>query len=55
MEGRIAALHIDDASKVFPKTCCYLIELTVWKRNIVSCDGHLTYYNQMHYTFTVTV
>jgi len=40
---------------LFPKTCCYLIELTVWKRNIVNCYGGLTYYNQMHYSFTVTV
>jgi len=53
--GGSITLHIDDASKVFPKTCCYLIELTVWKRNIVNCDGHLTYYNQMHYSFTVLV
>ncbi|MDE3167558.1 MAG: hypothetical protein KGN36_17280, partial [Acidobacteriota bacterium] len=54
-KGGTLRLHIDDASKVFPKTCCYLIELTVWKRNIVNCDGHLTYYNQMHYTFTISV
>lgn len=54
-KGGTLRLHIDDASRVFPKTCCYLIELTVWKRNIVNCDGHLTYYNQMHYTFTITV
>jgi hypothetical protein len=46
-------LRIPDASQVFPVTCCYLIELTVWKRNIVSCGG--VYYNQMHYSFTVTV
>ncbi len=53
--GGAMHLHIEDASLVFPKTCCYLIELTVWKRNIVSCDTHLTYYNQMHYSFTVLV
>jgi hypothetical protein len=47
-------LHIADASQVFPKTCCYLVELTVWKRNIVSC-GSPMYYNQMHYSFTVIV
>jgi hypothetical protein len=46
-------LKIPDAAQVFPVTCCYLIELTVWKRNIVSCGG--VYYNQMHYSFTVTV
>ena len=47
-------LHIADASNVFPKTCCYLLELTVWKRNIIGC-GAYPYYNQMHYSFTVTV
>jgi hypothetical protein len=47
-------LHIDNASLVFPKTCCYLVQLTVWKRNIVSCGSPL-YYNQMHYSFTVIV
>jgi len=54
--GGNITLHIDNASNVFPVTCCYLIELTVWKRNIVSClvDG-LAYYNQSHYSFTVTV
>jgi hypothetical protein len=53
--GGSMRLHINDAAKVFPKTCCYLIELTVYKRNIVDCNGNLVYYNQMHYTFTVTV
>ena len=53
--GGTITLHIDDASKVFPMTCCYLIELTVWKRNIVNCSGDLTYYNQANYSFTVTV
>jgi hypothetical protein len=47
-------LIIPDASQVFPITCCYLIELTVWKRNIVNC-GSSSYYNQMHHSFTVTV
>jgi hypothetical protein len=47
-------LHIADASNVFPKTCCYLLELTVWKRNIIGC-GAYPYYNQMHYSFTVLV
>jgi hypothetical protein len=54
--GGNITLHIDDASKVFPITCCYLIELTGWKRNIVNCVvDSLTYYNQAHYSFTVTV
>ena len=47
-------LVIPDASKVFPETCCYLIELTVWKRNFVNC-GFPVYYNQFHHSFTVTV
>jgi hypothetical protein len=47
-------LHIADASRVFPKTCCYLVQLTVWKRNVVSC-GAPPYYNQLHYSFTVLV
>ena len=53
--GGNITLHIDDASKVFPMTCCYLIELTVWKRNIVTCSGSAPYYNQSNYSFTVTV
>jgi len=47
-------LIIPDASQVFPITCCYLIQLTVWKRNIVNC-GSPVYYNQFHHSFTVTV
>lgn len=55
-KGGSMHLHINDASKVFPKTCCYLVQLTVWKRNIVNCVAStLVYYNQMHYSFTVTV
>jgi hypothetical protein len=46
-------LIIPNAADVFPETCCYLIELTVWKRNIVNCGS--VYYNQTHYSFTVTV
>lgn len=53
--GGTMQLHIADASKVFPKTCCYVLELTVSKRNIVNCNGNLSYYNQMHTSFTVTV
>lgn len=53
--GGTLRLHINDASQVFRKTCCYLLELTVYKRNIVNCNGNLAYYNQTHYTFTITV
>jgi hypothetical protein len=52
--GGSMLLHINDASKVFTETCCYLIRLTVWKRNIVNCSYPI-YYNQYHYTFTVIV
>lgn len=53
-------LRINDAATVFPKTCCYVIELRCWKRNIVNCHGpasadDLSYYNEMHYSFTVIV
>ncbi len=53
-KGGQMRLHIPDASKVFPRTCCYLIQLTVWKRNIVNCSSPV-YYNQVHQSFTVTV
>ena len=52
-KGGNMRLTIPDAAPVFPVTCCYLIQLTVWKRNIVDCVS--AYYNQMHYSFTVTV
>jgi hypothetical protein len=54
-DGGTMRLHINDASRVFPLTCCYLIRLTAYKRNIVSCNGNLAYQNQTHYSFTVTV
>ena len=47
-------LIIPDASQVFPITCCYLLQLTVWKRNIVSCSNPV-YYNRVHHSFTVIV
>jgi hypothetical protein len=53
-KGGHMKLTIPDASPVFPITCCYLVQLTVWKRNIVSCSSPV-YYNQVHYSFTVTV
>jgi hypothetical protein len=48
-------LRFNHAGDVFKETCCYLIELTVRKRNIVDCGFTLPYYNQMHYTFTIIV
>ena len=52
--GGSITLVVNDASRVFTETCCYLIRLTVWKRNIANC-GSPAYYNQFHYTFTVIV
>jgi hypothetical protein len=46
-------LIIPDAFQVFPITCCYLIQLTVWKRNIVNCTQ--SYWNRIHHSFTVTI
>jgi len=49
-------LNINNATPIFPETCCYLIRLRVWKRNIVDCVAStLEFYNEMHYSFTVTV
>ena len=53
-KGGHMKLIIPDASQVFPITCCYLIQLTVWKRNIVNCSSPV-YYNRVHHSFTVTV
>ncbi len=53
--GGSFTLHVDDAAKVFPKTCCYLLLLTAYKRNIVGCAGDYPYYNQASYSFTVIV
>ena len=47
-------LIIPNAAQVFPITCCYLLQLTVWKRNIVSCSNPV-YYNRVHHSFTVIV
>jgi hypothetical protein len=48
-------LTFNHGGDVFKETCCYLIELTVRKRNIVGCGNNLAYYNEMHYSFTVIV
>jgi hypothetical protein len=52
--GGTMRLTVNNALTVFPKTCCYLVELTTWKRNIVNC-GSAHYYNATHYSFTITV
>lgn len=52
--GGTMTLVVNDASKVFTETCCYLIRLIVWKRNIANC-GSPAYYNEEIYTFTVIV
>jgi len=52
-KGGTMHLKFTHAGDVFKETCCYLVELTVRKRNIANCRFDLPYYNQMHYTFTV--
>ena len=53
-KGGHMKLSIDKASKVFPKTCCYLLQLTAWKRNYVNCSTPV-YYNRVHQSFTITL
>ena len=47
-------LSIPQAKLAFPETCCYLIELVGYKRNIVNCSSP-PYYNQSHLSVTVIV
>jgi hypothetical protein len=53
--GGTLHLTIPNVLAAFPKTCCYLLELTAWKRNIVNCSGPLVYYNQSHFSVTIIV
>jgi len=41
------------AKKAFPKTCCYQLDLTANKRNIVSCSTY--FWNQSQLSFLVNV
>jgi hypothetical protein len=38
---------------LFPKTCCYQLQLWVYKRNIVNCYYGYAYYNLTELSFTV--
>lgn len=48
-------LHIPDLRKAFPETCCYQIELKVYKRTVYGCDHSFTHNNQSSYSLTVAV
>jgi len=52
--GGVMRLSIPQAKLAFPETCCYLIELLGYKRNIVNCSSP-PYYNQSHLSVTVIV
>ena len=48
-------LTIPDARLAFPETCCYQLELRVYKRTVVSCNYNLTPSELSFYSFTVAV
>jgi hypothetical protein len=48
-------LHIPDVRSAFPETCCYQIELRVYKRSVVSCDHNYTPNKLSYYSLTVVV
>jgi hypothetical protein len=48
-------LTIPDLGNAFPETCCYQIELRVYKRTIVSCDHNYTPNKLSFYSLTVVV
>jgi hypothetical protein len=48
-------LHIPDLHGAFPQTCCYQIELRVYNRTIVNCDGSLPFRAFSYYSLTVQV
>lgn len=50
--GGVMRLSIPQAQLAFPKTCCYLIELIAFKRNIVNCSSP-RYYNESHLSVTI--
>jgi hypothetical protein len=43
------------ATKAFPKTCCYQLELRAYKRTIVDCDYDFDHYNISEYSIGITV
>ena len=48
-------LTIPDLRNAFPETCCYQLELRVYKRTIVSCDYNYTPSKLSYYSLTVVV
>jgi hypothetical protein len=48
-------LTIPDLRNAFPETCCYQLELRVYKRTIVSCDSNFTPWKLSYYSLTVVV
>ena len=48
-------LHIPDLRQVITRSCCYQIELRVYKRAIVSCNDSLPYRDFTFYSVTLTV
>jgi hypothetical protein len=48
-------LHIPDLRAAFPETCCYQLELRVYKRSVVSCNYDFTPWKLSYYSLTVVV
>jgi hypothetical protein len=48
-------LTIPDLRNAFPETCCYQLELRVYKRTIVSCNYNYTPNKLSYYSLTVVV
>ena len=48
-------LHVPDLRLAFPETCCYQIELHVYKRTIADCDGNWPHRAFSFYSLTVAV
>jgi hypothetical protein len=48
-------LNIPDLRNAFPETCCYQLELRVYKRTVVNCDHNYTPNKLSYYSFTVVV
>ena len=42
------------AGELFPISCAYQLQLWVYKRNVVNCDGSPLYYNLTELSFTVS-
>lgn len=43
------------AATAFPETCCYQIQLRVYKRTIVNCQYYFHHYNVSEYSFMISV